>query len=131
MGQPQSLDAVRDVTLPFNINAVAIAATLAALEDLEFLPRYAAEVAQSRERLYAACRRLALPYWESAANYVLVRVGDAVPLFVEALAARRIHVRDRSKDPHTAGCIRITAGVLAHTDAAIEALESVVAGRKT
>ena len=130
MGQPRSLDAVRDVTLPFNINAVAIAATLAALEDREFLPRYAAEVAQSRERLYAACRRLGLEYWESAANYVLVRVGNAVPLFVEALAARRIHVRDRSKDPHTAGCIRITAGVLEHTDAAIEALESVVAGRK-
>ena len=130
MGQPQSLDAVREVTLPFNINAVAIAATLAALEDREFLPRYAAEVAQSRERLYAACRRLGLHYWESAANYVLVRVGDAVPLFVQALAARRIHVRDRSKDPHTAGCIRITAGLLAHTDAAVEALESVAARRQ-
>jgi histidinol-phosphate aminotransferase len=129
VGQPQSLDPVRAVTLPFNINAVAIAATLAALEDSDFLPRYARQVRASRERLYEACRRLGLEYWESAANYVLVRVGDAVPLVVEALAARGIHVRDRSKDPHTAGCIRITAGVLAHTDAAVDALESVVAGR--
>jgi histidinol-phosphate aminotransferase len=129
MGQPQSLDAVRAVTLPFNINAAAIAATLAALDDREFLPRYASEVRESRQRLYAACRRLGLEYWESAANYVLVRVGDAVPLFVEALAARKIHVRDRSKDPTTSGCIRITAGVRAHTDAAIDALESVVAAR--
>jgi histidinol-phosphate/aromatic aminotransferase/cobyric acid decarboxylase-like protein len=48
---------------------------------------------------------------------------------VDALASRKIHVRDRSKDPHTAGCIRITAGVLEHTDAAIEALESVLAGK--
>jgi histidinol-phosphate aminotransferase len=60
IGQPQSLDPVRAVTLPFNINAVAIAATLAALEDREFLPRYAAQVAESRQRLYAACRRLGL-----------------------------------------------------------------------
>ncbi len=130
IGQPQSLDAVRAVTLPFNINAVAIAATLAALDDHAFLPRYAAEVSESRERLYAACQRLGLEHWKSAANYVLVRVGDAAPLFVKALAARRIHVRDRSNDPHTAGCIRITAGVLAHTEAAVEALEGVVAGRR-
>jgi histidinol-phosphate aminotransferase len=130
IGQPQALDAVRAVTLPFNINAVALAATQAALDDREFLPRYAAEVAESRERVYAACRRLGLEYWTSAANFVLVRVGDGVPLFVEALAARNVHVRDRSKDPVTAGCIRITAGVLRHTDAAIEALESVMAGRQ-
>jgi len=129
IGQPQSLDAVRAVTLPFNINGVAMAATLAALEDREFLPRYAAQVVESRARLYAACRGLGLEFWSSSANFVLVRVGDAVPLFVHALAARGVHVRDRSKDPTTPGCIRITAGLLDHTDAAIEALESVVAGR--
>src|SRR5687768_9534115 len=137
IGQPQALDPVRAVTLPFNINAVAIAATMAALEDREFLPQYAREVAESRLRLYEACDRLGLEYWKSAANFVLVRVpstplgaSGAVPLFVEALAARGVHVRDRSKDPTTPGCIRITAGVLEHTAAAIEALESVVAGRQ-
>ena len=140
IGQPKALDPVRAVTLPFNINAAAIAATLAALEDKDFLPQYAAQVTQSRRQLYAACRRLGLEYWESAANFVLVRVGDTeerregVPVdsvahFVEALAAKSIHVRDRSKDPVTPGCIRITAGLLGHTDAAIAALESVVAAR--
>jgi len=128
VGQPQVLDPVRAVTLPFNINGVALAAVGAALEDTEFLPRYAAQVHESRERLYAACRRLGLEYWPSAANYVLVRVGETKP-FVEALAAKKIHVRDRSKDPVTPGCVRVTAGVVEHTDAAIEALESVVAAR--
>jgi histidinol-phosphate aminotransferase len=107
-----------------------MAATLAALEDTEFLPRYAAHVAVSRTRLYDACRALGLTFWESAANFVLVQVGDAVPLVVQALAARGVHVRDRSKDPTTPGCIRITAGMLDHTAAAIEALESVAAGRQ-
>jgi len=129
IGQPPSLDPVRAVTLPFNINAVAMAATIAALEDSEFLPRYATQVAESRERLYGACRRLGLEHWESAANFVMVRVGDRVGDVVDALAKRGVHVRDRSKDPATPGCIRITAGLLAHTDAAIEALESVMAGR--
>jgi histidinol-phosphate aminotransferase len=129
IGQPKALDPVRAVTLPFNINAVAMVATLAALEDREFLPRYAAQVAESRQRLYAACDRLGLKYWPSAANYVLVQVGESAPLFIDALAARRIHVRDRSKDALTPGCLRITAGILEHTDAVIDALESVAAGR--
>ncbi len=122
---------MRAVTLPFNINAVAMAATLAALDDREFLPRYAAQVAESRERLYAACRRLGLEHWESAANFVMVRVGDPVAPVVEALATRGVHVRDRSNDPATPGCIRVTAGLLTHTDAAIDALESVMSGRDT
>jgi histidinol-phosphate aminotransferase len=131
IGRPESLDPVRAVTLPFNINAVAMAATLAALDDREFLPRYAREVAASRERLYAACRRLGLEHWESAANFVMVRVGDDVTQIVEALGRRGVHVRDRSKDPATPGCIRVTAGWLAHTETAIDALESVLAGRGT
>jgi histidinol-phosphate aminotransferase len=126
IGQPQALDPVRMVTLPFNINGVAIAATLAALDDREFLPAYARQVDESRRRIYAACERLGLTFWRSAANFVLVRVGDTVAPFVQAMAARNVHVRDRSKDPSTPGCIRITAGVLEHTDRAIEALDSVV-----
>ena len=126
IGQPPALDPLRMVTLPFNINGVAIAATLAALEDHEFLPAYARQVDESRRRIYSACDRLGLTYWRSAANFVLVRVGETVAPFVQAMAARNVHVRDRSKDPATPGCIRITAGVLEHTDRAIDALESVV-----
>ena len=129
IGQPQALDPVRAVTLPFNINGVALTAMHAALGDTEFLPRYAVEVTESRERLYGACRRLGLQYWPSAGNYVMVHVGETAP-FIEALAARAIHVRDRSQDPTTLGCIRITAGMVEHTDAAIEALDAVVALRR-
>src|SRR4030095_4293836 len=104
-GEAQARDPFRAVTLPFNVNAVAMAATLAALEDTEFLPRYAMQVAESRQKLDAAWRALGLEFWESAANYVMVLVGDAVPRFLQALAARGVHVRDRSKDPATPGCI--------------------------
>ena len=68
-------------------------------------------------------------YWKSTANFVMVGVGETAP-FIEALAARKVHVRDRSKDPTTPGCIRITAGIVEHTDAAIQALETVVAFRR-
>ena len=129
IGQPPALDPVRSVTLPFNINGVALTAMHAALQDTEFLPHYAAQVHESRERLYAAFGRLGFEYWPSAANYVMVRVGETAPI-IEALAAKKIHVRDRSKDPTTPGCIRMTAGMIEHTNAAIAALEEVMALRR-
>jgi len=128
IAHPEALDRLRDVTPVFNMNIVAVKAMQAAIGDAEFLPRYAAEVCESRQRLYAACRRLGLQYWESAANFVLVRVGERAEALVSALAARGVHVRDRSRDPYCVGCVRITAGIRAHTDAGIAALDEVMAG---
>jgi histidinol-phosphate aminotransferase len=131
IAQPGVLDPVRAVTLPFNINAAALTAARAALADREFLPRYAAEVGVSRTRIYEACRRLDLDYWESAGNYVLVRLGAAASQVVAALGARGVHVKDLSSDPLTPGCVRITAGRVTHTDFAIDALQAAIAGRRT
>ena len=125
VAHPDTLAPIRAVTPVLNLNVVAVTAVQAALEDTDFLPRYAAQVRESKERLYAACHRHGLEYWESAANFVLVRFGDRVGEVVEALAARGVHVRDRSRDPHTAGCVRITAGIVSHTNEAIGALEAI------
>jgi histidinol-phosphate aminotransferase len=125
VAHPDTLEPIRAVTPVLNLNVVAITAMQAALTDREFLPRYAAEVRESKRRLYGACARLGLEYWESSANFVLVRAGGRASDVVEALAARGVHVRDRSRDPITAGCVRITAGVVAHTDAAIAALQEI------
>ncbi len=127
VAHPDTLEPIRAVTPVLNLNVVAITAMQAALRDRDFLPRYAASVRASKQRLYEACGRMGLEYWESAANFVLVRVGERAPEIVRSLAARRVHVRDRSSDPFTAGCVRITAGVVEHTDAAIEALEAIFA----
>ena len=125
VAHPDTLAAIRAVTPVLNLNVVAITAMQAALRDRSFLPRYAADVRESKRRLYEACTRLGLEYWESAANFVFVRACARAPDVVHALASRGVHVRDRSGDPITAGCVRITAGVVAHTDAAIAALQEI------
>jgi histidinol-phosphate aminotransferase len=99
------------------------------LRDREYLDWYRRQVAESRELLYAACERLSLPYWRSAGNFVLInveRAGQAEEI-VQAFANRGILVRDRSRDPGCQGCIRITAGLVRHTEIAIEALEGLCA----
>ena len=125
VAHPDTLAPIRAVTPVLNLNTVAVTAVQAALRDTSFLPRYAADVRDSKRQLYEACARLGLDYWESEANFVLVRVGDRAPEVVRALADRGVHVRDRSRDPETAGCVRITAGVVRHTEEAIGALKAV------
>jgi histidinol-phosphate aminotransferase len=68
-------------------------------------------------------------YWKSAGNFVLINVERArrARRHRRAFAERGILVRDRSRDPGCAGCIRITAGVVRHTEVAVEALEGLCA----
>lgn len=129
IGDPARLEAVRDVVPPYSLSVFAVAGWRAALRDRDYLDWYRTQVSESRELLYAACDRLALPYWKSAGNFVLInvaRAGEPAEI-ARAFAERGILVRDRSRDPGCAGCIRITAGVVRHTEAAVEALEGLCA----
>jgi histidinol-phosphate aminotransferase len=129
IGDPARLESVREVVPPYSLSVFAVAGWRAALRDREYLDWYRAQVAESRELIYAACDRLGLPYWRSAGNFVLInvqRAGTAGDI-VAAFASRGILVRDRSRDPGCNGCIRMTAGVVRHTEIAIEALEGLCA----
>ena len=129
IGDPGRLASVRDAVPPFSLSVFAAAGWRAALRDREHLDWYRAQVSESRELLYAACARLRLPCWKSAGNFVLIdvrRAGDAGEI-ARAFAGRGILVRDRSRDPGCAGCIRITAWLVGHTEIAVEALEGLCA----
>lgn len=129
IGDPARLEPVRDAVPPYSLSVFAAAGWRAALRDREYLDWYRAQVSESREVFYAACDRLSLPYWKSSGNFVLInvtRAGDPADI-VRAFADRGVLVRDRSRDPGCAGCIRITAGLVRHTEIAVEALEGLCA----
>jgi histidinol-phosphate aminotransferase len=129
IGDPARLEMVRGVVPPYSLSVFSVAGWRAALRDRDHLHWYRAQVSESRELLYRACDRLQLPYWKSAGNFVLInveRAGEPADI-VRAFAERGILVRDRSRDPGCAGCIRITAGVVRHTEMAVEALEGLCA----
>ncbi len=126
VARPETLSVVLRTIPPYSLNVCAIQGLQAAIGDPDYHDRYCGQVAESRELVYDACRRLGLGWWPSEANFVLVRVGAGASALVGALAQRGIFIRDRTGEPGCAGCVRITAGVVEHTRACLEAMEAVL-----
>jgi histidinol-phosphate aminotransferase len=124
---PSVLEPIRYVMPLFNLNVVAVEALRAALTDPAYLPWYLDQVARSKALVYAACDRLGLRYWKSGANFVLIDGGARSRPLIDGLIARKVLVRDRSKEPHCANCFRLTTGVVEHTREAIKAMDELCA----
>jgi histidinol-phosphate aminotransferase len=85
LAQPELTDLLNRVRQPFNVNALAQAAALAALGDTAFLQKsYEVNRAGLRE-LETAFGALGLPFVPSRANFVLVKVGPAARVYQELL----------------------------------------------
>ena len=121
-----TLDRIRPIVPPYNINIAAAKALPAALADTEQYRWYLEQAAESKSLLYAALDRWGVTYWRSDANFVLARFGADASRIVGALDARGIHIRDRGSDPGCEGCVRITAGIVDHTRQCIAAIEDVL-----
>ncbi len=126
VGDPATLAPLRAIVAPYTINAATAIALPVALEDTEHFESYCGQVRESKTLLYAALDRLRIKYWRSAANFVLVSLGDDSARVIRELASREIYVRDRSADPGCSGCIRVTTGLVEHTRAFMDALEEVL-----
>jgi len=126
VGSAAQMAMVRRVGSPYNVNAVALACLPEALAEQEYVRQYVAEVRQGRDRLEQELRSLKLRFWPSQANFVLVSIGERHDAFVRAMRERGILVRDRSRDPGCAGCVRISVGSHEQTERLIVALREVV-----
>jgi histidinol-phosphate aminotransferase len=129
VGNPSTIAELARVVPPFNVNVAAVRALEAALEDHSYLRWYVEQAAESRRRIEAFCQRRGITYWPSVGNFMLVRLGPEAPNTASRLALRGIDVRDKSAAPGCAGCLRLTAGVVAHTEQLIIALEDILASR--
>jgi histidinol-phosphate aminotransferase len=126
IGHPETIAALRRMTPPYSLNVCAAAALPAAFADRAYYDWYVDQVRQSRELLYRGFDRFGIRYWRSDANFVLARFDGRGSDVVAALAARGVHVRDRSNDEGCGDCLRVTAGVVEHTRHFLAALESAL-----
>jgi len=83
IGHPDFIAALEKIRQPFNINLVAQAGALAALDDTKHIEK-TRKINSRGLRLYARTfRKLGLEFIPSQANFIMVRVGDGQRVFGE------------------------------------------------
>src|SRR4030095_1261404 len=83
------VEAMQRIRQPFNVNALALVGALAAPDDREHVRRTLEVNRQGMRTLTDAFRRLGVPFVPSAANFILVRVGQGLAVY-EALLPRGV-----------------------------------------
>ena len=129
VGDTNQMRLVRQVSSPYNVNAVALACLPEALADQAYIAQYVSQVRESRQRLEKTLQSAAIQFWPSQANFVLFRVGStraAAAAFVEQMRHKGVLVRDRSADPACEGCVRVTLGPPEHTDRLLRVLRETL-----
>jgi histidinol-phosphate aminotransferase len=76
IAQPALTDLMNRIRQPFNVNSLAQAAAIAALNDKDFLEQGARNNAAGYQQFVEAFEEMGLEYVPSFGNFVLVRVGD-------------------------------------------------------
>jgi histidinol-phosphate aminotransferase len=122
-GSADLLRYIRKVSSPYNVNGVALACLPAALEDDAYVRWYADQVHTGRERMVAGLRELGVPFFESHANFILMKIGPKHAELVKAMRDHGVLLRDRSADPGS-GFVRITIGIEEHVTRGLAALKT-------
>ncbi|MEI6193464.1 MAG: histidinol-phosphate transaminase [Verrucomicrobiota bacterium] len=95
IGHPDLIVTLEKIRQPFNINSIAQAGALAALGDEEHIRKTRQNNFSGLEFFQSAFRELKLEYVQSAANFILVRVGEGQRVF-EAMQRQGVIVRPMS-----------------------------------
>ncbi len=123
-GNAELLKYVRKVSSPYNVNGIALDCLSVAIEDEAYLTWYVEQVRVGRERMMGGLAELGVPYFPSAANFVLMKIGPKHKELVAAMRAHGVLLRDWSTDPGCDGFVRITIGLEEHVTRGLEALRA-------
>jgi histidinol-phosphate aminotransferase len=93
LSSPEIADLLNRVRHPFNVNAVAQAAAVAALDDGDHVAQAVVLNREQRPRLARGCRELGLGVLPSAGNFICVDTGGDADAVHEALLREGVIVR--------------------------------------
>ena len=123
IGHPDLIVALEKIRQPFNINSIAQAGALAALGDEEHIRKTRQNNFTGLEFFQRVFRDLKLEYVPSAANFILVRVGEGQRVF-EAMQRQGVIVRPMG-GYQLPEWIRISIGTPAENERCVAALRAV------
>lgn len=124
LASPRVLRHVNKIRNGKDVNALAQVAAVSALQDLDHVKGYVAEIRRARAWLVRALRARGRHVVSSPANFILLRAADPARL-VAALKARDIYIRDRSYLPQLEAYVRITVGTREQCERVVAALDDI------
>ena len=114
-------DLMEKARQPFNTTAIAHAAALASLRDIEHIQKSRRMVAEGKVFLYREFDRLGLDYVATEANFIFVDFRREAKAVVDSLMQRGVLIR-----PVMESCARITIGSAEQNAALVSALQSAL-----
>jgi len=124
LGHPEFIGELEKIRQPFNINSIAQAGALAALDDNAHAMRTRRVTKRGLKFFTRAFRKLGLEYVPSAANFILVRVGNGSEVF-KAMQQRGVIVRPMG-GYELPEWVRVSMGTSKQNQRCLEALEAAL-----
>jgi len=126
ISHPEIADLLNRVRQPFNVNAMSLAAAVAALDDQEHVRAAVDLNRQGLKTVTDACDKMGLPYIPSVGNFLAIDFGrDAMPIYDallhEGVITRPIGVYEMPNH------LRVTIGLAAENERFIASLSKVLA----
>ena len=118
-------DMLHRVRQPFNVNALAQAAAVAALDDTDFFQKTIDLVHRGLGDLYAGLDRLGLSYFETQTNFFLIDVGRSAQEVFEEILHQGVIVRSMKSYGYPT-YIRVNVGLEEENRRFLNALEKVL-----
>lgn len=114
------------IKAPYNINVLTQTRALEVLADEAGMKKRINFLIEAREALDAEMKQLSIVdhVFPSVTNFTLVRFKDSDRVY-EHLLSKGIVVRNQSKQPNCANCLRITVGTAAENERFIAALREL------
>jgi len=124
IGAAELIAALEKVRQPFNLNTLAQAAALAALDDDEHVRRTRATNCAGVNFLQTAFEQLDIEFVPTAANFILLRVGDGARVFSEL---QKLGVITRAMAGyHLPEWLRVSVGTPAENERFLASLKTVL-----
>jgi len=127
IGSRAVVEEINKVRMPYNVNALSQAAARVVLRHPDVVRRHASAIIRERERILGRLRDFTgLTVFPSRANFFLIRTDRPGDDVFRGLYERGILVRNFSRAPHLANCLRVTVGTPEENDAFLSALGAVM-----
>jgi histidinol-phosphate aminotransferase len=124
LASPELIAGLESVRQPFNINAIAQAGALAALDDTEHVRQTRKNNTEGLKQIGDGLARLGVEYIPSVGNFILARVGDGKRVFDEM---QKLGVIVRPMGGYELpDWIRISIGTPAENERCLAALKKVI-----